>query len=53
LSQKIARPINLIHMPVPRDRSDDAHFAPLRALKLRPETEIYLGLIHYNDGIDG
>ena len=27
------RPIELIHMPVPRDRSDDAYFAPLKALE--------------------
>ena len=49
----IARPIELIHMPVPRDRADDAYFAPLRRLELRPETELCLGLVHYTDGVDG
>jgi hypothetical protein len=53
LTQGIARPIDLIHMPVPRDRSDDGYFAPLRALKLKPETELSLGLVHYTDGVDG
>ena len=45
LSAVIARPINLIHMPVPRDRPDDAYFAPLKRLRLRPETELSLGLV--------
>jgi hypothetical protein len=38
---------------VPRERSDDAFYAPLRELKLNPETELYLGLIHYTDGVEG
>src|SRR5262249_5544198 len=53
VSRQIDRPIQLIHMPVPRDRSDDAYFAPLRRLTLRPETELCLGLVHYTDGVDG
>jgi hypothetical protein len=53
LTHGIARPIDLIHMPVPRDRSDDGYFAPLRALKLKPDTELSLGLVHYTDGIEG
>jgi hypothetical protein len=53
LDALIQRPINLIHMPVPRDRSDDAYFAPLQRLKLRPDTQFALGLVHYTDGIDG
>ena len=47
------RPVNWIHMPVPRSRDDDAYFAPLRELKLNPETELYLGLVHYTDGVNG
>lgn len=53
LAIKIHRPINLIHMPVPRNRSDDAYFAPLRDLALKPETKLCLGLVHYTDGFDG
>jgi hypothetical protein len=53
LSAGAARSIELIHMPVPRDRSDDAYFEPLRRLKLRPETELCLGLVHYTDGVEG
>jgi len=53
LSADIARPVNLIHMPVPRDRSDDAYFIPLKRLRLRLETELSLGLVHYTDGLAG
>ena len=53
LTRAIKRPINFIHMPVPRDRSDDAYFAPLARLALRPETEIALGLVHLTGGIEG
>ena len=53
LTQAIARPIELIHMPVPRDRADDAYFAPLRGLALRPATALSLGLVHYTDGVAG
>lgn len=53
LSRKINRSIELIHMPVPRDRDDDAYFEPLRRLALRQETRIALGLIHQTDGIAG
>jgi methionine synthase II (cobalamin-independent) len=53
VSAGIGRSIELIHMPVPRERSDDAYFEPLKRLKLRPETRLGLGLIHYTDGVPG
>ena len=53
VSRQIARPIQLVHMPVPRNRADDAYFAPLQDLKLRPKTELCLGLVHYTDGVEG
>ena len=53
VSRAIARPIDLIHMPVPRDRADDAYFAPLARLALQPATDLCLGLVHYTDGIEG
>ena len=53
VSRQIKRSIQLIHMPVPRNRADDAYFAPLRRLALRPETELCLGLVHYTDGVSG
>jgi methionine synthase II (cobalamin-independent) len=53
LDALVKRSIDLIHMPVPRDRADDAYFAPLKRLKLRPGTQLVLGLVHHTDGIDG
>jgi hypothetical protein len=49
----LKRPMQWLHIPVPRDRDDDAYFEPLNDLKLRPETELFLGLIHYTDGVEG
>jgi hypothetical protein len=53
VSQQMQRPVHLIHMPVPRNRADDAYFEPLKRLKLRPETELCLGLVHHTDGVEG
>ncbi|HEY1506925.1 MAG TPA: hypothetical protein VGF92_21670 [Stellaceae bacterium] len=47
------RPLQLVHMPVPIGRDDDAYFAPLRELAAGPETAIALGLIHLRDGMAG
>jgi len=47
------RPVNWMHMPVPRDRRDDAYVAPLEGLVLNPETELYIGCIHFTDGAAG
>ncbi len=49
----VKRPIHWVHMPVPRGRTDDAYFALLQNLKRRPETELYLGLVHFTDGVEG
>jgi len=53
LTRLVTRPIHLIHMPVPRNRTDDAYFEPLKGVKLSPETELSLGLVHYTDGVEG
>jgi hypothetical protein len=53
VSGQLQRPSQLIHMPVPRNRADDAYFEPLSDLALRPETELCLGLVHYTDGVEG
>lgn len=47
------RPIGYFHMPVPIDRDDDDYFQPLEGLRLPPETELYLGLVHAGDGAAG
>lgn len=53
IGTQVGRGINWIHMPVPRDRNDDAYFAPLADLKLQAGCELYLGLVHLTDGLDG
>ena len=49
VSAGVKRPIQYFHMPVPKNRTDDAYFAPLEQLRLRPETQLYLGLVHHDD----
>ncbi len=53
LTNGIGRPIQLIHMPVPRDRFDNAYFAPLKDLPLGSATQLSLGLVHHTDGVAG
>jgi ubiquinone/menaquinone biosynthesis C-methylase UbiE len=53
LTASLGRPLHWLHLPVPRERTDEAYYAPLRELRLRPETELYLGLIHHADGVEG
>ena len=49
ISAGVRRPIQFFHLPVPKPRTDEAYFTPLEKLKLRPETELYLGLVHHDD----
>jgi hypothetical protein len=53
LGDGLERPLNWIHMPVPESRDDDGWFAPMRELRLAPETELYLGLVHPSDRDEG
>lgn len=47
------RTVDWIHLPVPIERNDAAYFAPLGALELPDETELELGLVHHEDGVEG
>lgn len=47
------RAVNWLHMPVPRGRKDAGYFKALQKLDVHPQTEIYLGLLHYTDGVEG
>jgi hypothetical protein len=53
LSQSIAHELAYIHMPVPVERNDDAFHRPLADLKLADGTELFLGLVHAKDGVEG
>jgi hypothetical protein len=46
---RVSRRIQFIHLPVPKERNEAAYFAPLAGLKLRAETELYLGCVHPGD----
>ncbi|MGN7861789.1 hypothetical protein ACTJI8_14510 [Microbacterium sp. 22303] len=47
------RPLTWLHLPVPIERDDDAYFAPLDGLAVGEGTELYLGLVHREDGPEG
>ena len=51
--RETSRRVDWVHMPVPKERDDDAYFAPLADLDLPAETQLYLGLVHYTDGLEG
>jgi hypothetical protein len=53
LHAAVASPLAWVHVPVPRDRDDDAYFAPFDGLQLDPDTRLYLGLLHLADGEEG
>jgi hypothetical protein len=53
ITRAVHRPITWMHMPVPIDRTDTAFYAPLRDLQLGLNTELYLGLVHAQDGVEG
>jgi hypothetical protein len=43
------RPIDFFHIPVPKERADDAYYAPLENWRRPAGTELYLGLLHHDD----
>ena len=47
------RSIDWLHIPVPRQREDEAFFAPLANLDLDARTQLYLGLVYLEDGVEG
>lgn len=53
LARSLVRSLDWLHLPVPRNRDDDAYFRPLADLRLSEATELYLGLVHLTDGVEG
>ena len=49
IGHAVHRPVDFLHLPVPKPRTDDAYFAPLADWRKRPETRLYLGLLHHGD----
>ncbi|KAK8215733.1 hypothetical protein IWZ01DRAFT_524649 [Phyllosticta capitalensis] len=48
VTQAARREVDWWHLPVPKERSDGAYFAPLRALDVG-RAELFLGLVHAED----
>jgi methionine synthase II (cobalamin-independent) len=53
LARTATHKLAYIHMPVPIERTDDAFYRPFAALKLPQGTQLYLGVVHAKDGVDG
>jgi hypothetical protein len=43
------RRIDFLHIPVPKGRTDEAYYAPLKAWEKPAGTRLYFGLLHYDD----
>ena len=53
ITESVGRAVNWIHLPAPADRDDEEYYKPLAELERGPETELYIGLVHAGDGVDG
>ena len=53
LAEAAQRPLTWLHLPVPIERDDAEYFAALAELALPEQTELYLGLVHREDGTEG
>lgn len=52
IAGSVSRALDWVHMPVPA-HADQGFFDRFSDLRLRPETQLYLGLIHGPDDVDG
>ena len=53
LTLSLGRSLDWIHFPVQGDHVDVRYFETLGQLQLRPETQLYLGVLHLEDGLVG
>ena len=53
LTRGLPREISYVHMPVPRNRNDEAFYAPLKNAKWKDGMQLFLGLVHNQDGAEG
>ena len=53
VAEQTKRDLTWLHLPVPIERDDSEYFAALAELEIPLETELYLGLMHREDGADG
>jgi hypothetical protein len=54
ITERAHRPLTFVHVPVPIERDDPAFFEPLTRLRRAGAVqELYLGLVHIEDGLEG
>lgn len=53
LSAVVRRPIHFIQAATMREWDTPRHWRALAELRLRPETQLYIGLVHASDGVAG
>jgi hypothetical protein len=53
LFESSPRAIDWLHLPVPIERDDAAYFEPFGRVRWPKTTDIYLGLLHHEDGSAG
>lgn len=53
LAAAVTREVAWFHLPVPIERDDVDYVAPLAELTIDPATELYLGVVHHEDGVEG
>lgn len=53
LVEGLARRIDFVHMPTAIDWTSGEHYAPLAAAPFDEGTELYLGVVHHQDGVEG
>ncbi len=53
LARSIKHELAYLHIPIPVDRDDDACHRPLGDLRLVDGTELFLGLVHPENGVEG
>jgi hypothetical protein len=49
----VERRVDWLHLPVPADRDDAEYFRPLTSLPREDFVDLYLGLVHASDGVEG
>ena len=52
IASRVTRPIGYLHIPTIPEH-EGSGFEPLAALALGTETQLFLGVIHAHDGLDG
>jgi hypothetical protein len=53
VAEKYGKPFAYVHFPVPKQWTEDRHYAEFGKLRLPARTKVYLGLVHQTDGVEG